>query len=122
MTIGTEQLPGAMMMRARERRPLRSIFRLAEQSERGDAESGGGDEIVILREVQLLLRSEVVVDQTCVTLERSADPLPIRLGQIVIKKIVGPSDAVEQMAGSQVGVRQVVRVTPRLVVDRREGP
>src|SRR6266487_3801260 len=113
MTIGTEQLAGAMMMRARKRRPLRSIFRLAEQSESGDAESGGGDEVVILREVQLLLRSEKVVHQTSVTLERGADPLPFRLSQIVIQKIVGPSDPVEQMARGQIGVRQVVRVTPR---------
>ena len=56
------------------------------------------------------------------TLERSADPLAFSLGKVVIQKIVGPSDAVEEMAGGEIGVRQVIGVAPRFVIDRCEGP
>ena len=53
VAVGAQQLAGAMMMRAGERGPLLRILRLAHQGEGGDGQARGGDEIVILREVEL---------------------------------------------------------------------
>src|SRR5258706_12390815 len=109
-------------MRPCQRRPLRCIRRLAEQGESGDSESRGGDEVVVLGETERLLRSEMFIDEIRVTLERAPYPLPLRFGQVVIEKIVGPSDCIEKMGGGEVDIRQVVCIAPRLIVDCSEDP
>ena len=128
VAVRAEQLSRAMMMRARQRRPLRRVGRFAHQRERRHREAGGRNEVVILREVELPLarlaaaRTEVVVDEPGVPFQRRAHARALGLGEIVIEQIVRPPDRIEQMTRRQIHVRLVVGVAPRLVVDRREHP
>ena len=56
------------------------------------------------------------------TLERRADARALGRGEVVVQQVVGPADRVQQVAGGEIGVRLVVGVAPRLVVDRRQRP
>ena len=68
------------------------------------------------------LGSEGVINEIRVPLQRSADAGSFAARQIVVQEVVGPADRVEQVPGGEVGIRLVVGVAPRFVIDRRERP
>jgi hypothetical protein len=125
VAVGGEELQGAVVVRVGGGGPALGVGRLAEEGEGGHAEPGGGDEVVVLRELEpvaLRARCEVLVDERRVPLQGAADARTLAGGELGPEEIVGPADRVQQVARGEVHVGLVVRVAPGLVVDGGERP
>src|SRR5688572_9374143 len=107
-----------MMVRTRERGPLLGVRRFAHQRQRRDGQTGGGNEVVILGEVELLgwAWRKGGVDEVGVTFERAPDTRALFFGELSMQQIVRPADGIQEVAGGEIDVWLAVGIAPRFIV------
>ena len=102
-------------------RPFRSFRHLTVERIGSDAKSSDGNEGVVLAvgESAARLRFEIVRLQTGLLDELLAIAGAFLISEIVVKQIVFPAEAVEQMTSGQIDIRFVIGVTPDVITYRR---